>query len=87
MTKWFFETTIEDGEVQISGPFDSEQEALDYIAVLEAAAPDRGYGSPFEEADDYMSTRPRLVAKTYTAFGHGTMMFSDGSTRPIVPPA
>jgi hypothetical protein len=85
--KWFFETTVEDGEVQVNGPFDSEQEAIDYIAVVEAAKPDRGYGSPFEESDDYMVTGPRIVAKIHMASGYGTMLFSDGTSRPLVPPA
>lgn len=84
--KWFYESE-RDGSLRVStsGPFDSEGLAQTSRDTLEATAVGPTViGQPFSEADDYLRTRPCVVALVAQGEdGHDVAIYSDGTTRPV----
>lgn len=84
--KWYFDATLPDSQrTMTSGPFDSEELAQAARDTLEAAAVGHtNIGQPFSEADDYLRTRPCVVALVAQGEdGHDVAIYSDGTTRPV----
>lgn len=82
--KWFVDSTAPEAQrAMTSGPFDTEEAVLAYREyVLSEGHTD--VGVPFSAEDNYLRTRPCVVALVAQGEeGRDVAIYSDGTTRPV----
>ena len=89
--KWYYNLTDQEtGGVTVEGPFDTEQLATSSKSVqqqrIDAASAHYTTGNPFEEADNYKQTLPRVVSKFTRKDGDTVIdqeLYTDGTIKDL----